>query len=156
MKGWELLVRFFWGLVPQKDDDALKLYEWRWKSIGLGLAGLVIGIYAANWLPFAPSPYALAETVDLNKQDIQRQLNSMSGQVADLRGKVTVVISQQRDSQEHAMNNDLIDARRYQCRAVNSADHSALPFWNNRVQILKLQYQQLTGNSWPDMDCNSF
>lgn len=152
----EVVGRFFWGLIPQKDDDAVKLWEWRWKSVFLGVATMGGVLYLGDWIPFVTTPLAKAETVRVAGVATDGKIDALSGQVQDLKGKVVAVLSQQKDAQIHQVTNDLIDARRYQCRAINSADGSARPFWNGRIASLKLQYQQLTGDSWSEQDCNSF
>lgn len=153
---WDLLVVWFTGLIPQRDDDMDKMYQWRWKSVALGVIGLLLALYGANLLPGVPPPYAMADTVRVDKTEVNNKFNELKGSVSALKEQVDTLVRQNRDNQIRLANNDLLDARRYQCRAINSGDKSALPFWNNRISDLKLTYLQLTGSPWADLPCNSF
>lgn len=151
-----LILGFFWGLVPQKDDDMVQIYQWRWKTLALGLMGLLLGLYAADLIPGIAPPYAMADVVIANKSDLQQQLSAQNSKLDDLSGKMSVVMAQLHDNQVHQINSDLMDARRYQCRAISSADKTALPFWTARIQELKYQFRALTSGDWFEQDCNTF
>lgn len=145
------------GLVPQKDDDAMKIYSWRWKSVCLGVVSAIIATYAASWLPFVKPPYAMASALTDTKTDLQHELDTTNIQVAKINQQLAVVIVGQKSGQIRSLNNDLIDARRYQCRGeAAGGDRATLAFWGQRLQTLKLAYQDLAGEAWPDMDCKSF
>lgn len=150
------VVNLLWGLIPQKDDDALRIWEWRWKSVVLGLLALGLACYASNLFPMVPPPYALAITVDKQNQLFQNKLDTANTKIDGVRTTVDTAMTQLKDGQIRSLNSDLIDARRYQCRGINSDDKGSLPFWNQRLQGLKLAYQRLAGETWPDLPCNSF
>jgi hypothetical protein len=149
-------IEFLWGLIPQKDDDPVQLWEWRWKSVVLGILALALACYSSNLIPWMPPPYALANTVIEAKADLQRKIDTTNGKVDTANEQLSQVASQLKDGQVRSLNSDLIDARRYQCRGINSDDKASLPFWNTRLQTLKLAYQRLAGESWPELPCNSF
>lgn len=149
-------IEFLWGLIPQKDDDPVQMWEWRWKSVVLGLIALGLACYASNLFPMVAPPYAMASVVDAQNAAFQSKLDDTNKKVDGITGQLATVVTQQKISQIRGLNNDLIDARRYQCRIQNSDDKSALPFWNTRIQNLKLAYFTLAGDQWPDMDCKSF
>lgn len=149
-------IRLFVELIPQKDDDAMALYRWRWKSVGLGLGCLVVALYAANWFPFLSPPYAMANAVEDAKKDLQAKIDQTNTKLDHVAGQTTFIQGQIKEGQIRQLNSDLIDARRYQCRAINTSDRSALPFWNQRTQELKYQYQNLANRDWPEMPCNTF
>lgn len=153
---WDVVVGWFVGLIPQREDGVEQLYQWRWKSVALGLVGLLFSLYAANLLPGLRPPYAMADTVRVNKGEMNDKFNQLSTSLGALQQQVGELVAQNKKNSIRLTNNDLIDARRYQCRAINSADKSALPFWTNRIQDLKLAYQRLTGATWEDIPCNSF
>ena len=150
------VIKLLVGLIPQKDDDATKLYQWRWHSVALGLATLILTFYALGWIPGVPSPAAMAASVDELKKEFQGKLDTTNRKLDVVAQQLGTALQEQKNGQIRQLNSDLIDARRYQCRAINSADKSALPFWNSRLQELKLSYSQLAGQPWPDLPCNSF
>lgn len=156
--GWAMrgAIEFLWGMIPQKDDDPLQMWEWRWKSVVLGLLALGLACYASNLVPMVPPPYAMASMVDVQNQLFQKKLDATNGKLDWLASQQTSANFQIKEGQVRSLNTDLIDARRYQCRGINSDDKGALPFWNERIQTLKLAYQQLAGARWPDLPCNSF
>lgn len=147
----------FFGLIPPRDEDPVKLYSWRWKSVILGVIGLGIASYGADFFPLGLAPpYAMASTTDHIQDEFQRKLDDTNRKLDVTTAQVLQVQTQLKDGQIRQLNSDLIDARRYQCRSINSNDKSALPFWNSRLQALKLAYEQLAGIAWPDLPCDSF
>lgn len=155
MPDW--IVKLFFGFIPQKDDDAMKQYFWRWKSAALTLIAIVVASYAASWLPQPLRPaYADTASIQSVQDDFQKKLDVTNDKLDATNVQVTALATQLKNGQVRSLNADLIDARRYQCRSINSNDKTALPFWNNRIQELKLAYQQLTNENWPSLDCKSF
>jgi Spy/CpxP family protein refolding chaperone len=135
----------------------VRLYNWRWKSVILGAIALGIATYAADFLPLGMSPpYAMADTTSKIQEEFQHKLDATNSKLDLTAAQIAQVQIQLKDGQIRQLNSDLIDARRYQCRSINSNDKSALPFWNSRLQVLKLAYEQLAGIAWPDLPCNSF
>lgn len=144
------------GLFPRDDDDMKKLYEWRWKSVFITFVSMVIGAYAASLLPFVKPPYAMANIVEQDKASFQTQLDTTNRKLDITAGQLNMVMQELKQGQIRSLNTDLIDARRYQCRAINSNDTVTLPFWTGRIETLKQSYHDLTGNPWPNLDCKSF
>lgn len=152
----KLIFRFFLGLIPRQDDDVVKMTKWRWRAVVLGLSGLVIACYGANFIPGLKPSYAMTGEVIANKNEITTRLDKTDKKVESIEKKVDGVIAQNKRRDIRDLNNDLLDARRFQCRAILSGDRSALPFWNNRITDLKFDYQALTGQPWSELACNSF
>lgn len=150
------VIDFFVGLVPAKDDDAMAIYSWRWKSLLLGVAALVLALYAGSFIPTFGPPYASAQTVIAVKVDFQTQIDTVNKKLDTQDGKITAMAAQQHDAQIRQLNTDLIDAKRYQCRAIDSTDKTSLPFWSSRLQDLRLTFFQLTNTRWFEPDCKTF
>lgn len=134
----------------------MKLWQWRCKSVCVGFVTLCMGAYAANFIPYVRPPYAMANDLEAVKLDLRSKMGTLTHKQDGIDQKLEAVMIEQRKSAVRDVRSQLIEATRYRCRAANTADHGALPFWTNRLQDLKLSYQQLTTEPWPDLDCNSF
>lgn len=152
----ESLVKLFIGLIPQKDDDAMKIYFWRWRSVVLGLACLGISLYGAGFIPFLQPPYALANDVQKSNDNVKLQIDALNKKTEDTKVALNQAMAQIKEGQVRSVTTDLIEATRYKCRAKNSDGGSSLPFWTRRWQDLKIAYYALVGSPWPEVTCDSF
>ena len=154
---WEkAAIDFFAGRIPQKDDDAVAMTKWRWKSVGLGVGTLILAAFAANLIPGVHPKYAMAEEVAAAKLAQDGKLDRFGKKLDKVNGQMADVLAQLHASAIRTTRTDLIEATRYNCRSKNSEDQGGRAFWTNRLQDLKLSYQQLTGENWPDLNCNTF
>lgn len=152
----DFLVRLIVGLIPPKDDDPMKVYIWRWKTIMLGFATLAIACYASNLIPFLKPPYAMANDVQASNVEVQRQIDQLTKKTEGTQLALDLALAQIKEGQVRSLTTDLIEATRYKCRAKNSDGGSSLPFWTRRWQDLKVAYYSLTGTLWPEVPCDSF
>lgn len=145
----DLLLKAILFFAPPKENDPMQLYVWQWKSIAIGATALCVASYAASFIPWVKPSYALSADMETMKNELQGKLDKTNKVVAEMS-------EQLKAGQIRSLNTDLIDARRNQCRGINSEDKSSLQFWNYRIQSLKLDYYLLTRSEWPDLPCNSF
>lgn len=134
----------------------MRLWQWRWKSIGISFVLAALVFYSLGWIPGVDGPFAFAKTVQEQTQQFQKKIDDTNGKLDRVQNQLNTAMAQLKEGQVRQLNSDLIDARRYQCRGINSDDKAALPFWNSRLQDLKVAYFSLTGSVWPDLACNSF
>lgn len=138
----------------------MQLYRWRWCSVALGVVTFAIVAYMMGWVPGIDSPVAMANTVQQQlvdvKKDFQQKSDATNRKLDIVAKSLEKALQEQKNGQIRQLNSDLIDARRYQCRAIAANDDQAKPFWNRRLGELKLSYTQLSGEPWPDLPCNSF
>lgn len=153
------LVELITGLIPPKDNDPVKLYNWQWRSVALGLICLGIGLYAAKLVPGIHPAYALQTEVDNSNSGFQRQIDELKKGRIEMTDQINRLVAANKENQKQSLTTNLIEATRYKCRATvpgNAAGDGSKSFWTRRWQDLKLTYRELTGESWSDVPCDSF
>lgn len=154
-------LEFLAGMFPKKEDDAVKLTEWRWKSIGIAVLTFLIAMYAASFIPWLKPPYARADTMETTVEAMNvahtKDINGIKGRLDQTQIQLNTIFAQLRENQTQQLTTDMLEAYRQICRAQNSDDQAPASFWQQRMSLLKLKYQEVTGQSWDaPKSCKAF